>query len=462
MRNESPERFSILSAPFLPVVGSAVKSFLPRSVPRMSRPNYRRELSASFLLPWMLAGVEGGVMGVVVKNAYDGVVSDRMLNLAVATISAAPALANIVSFIWTRLSHGRDKVRFLQGLQLGIAVLVGLLSLVPTVPWGLHALMVLIISARLCFAGVVTLRSTVWAANYPQRTRAQITGRLTTIQVGLVAMSGLLIGLGMQWQPWSFRVLTPVFALLGIAGALQYGKTRVRNRRRLMIAEQTMEASETPSLNPVSLWQVMWRDKVFGMFMLLQMLLGLGNLMINPVLIVMLKDRFAFAHLAVIITHTIPLVMMPVCIPMWAKLMDRMHIVWFRAIHSWTFVLGAAAYLAAGLLMLPELLYVGAVCRGLAFGGGALAWSLGHLDFAPPEKASQYMSVHVTLTGIRGLIAPLIGIEIYMLLESVEKGQGAWTFGVATGLIVVGAIGFLFLGRFMRQKNGALGKPVQE
>ena len=424
----------------------------------MSRHNYRNELTASFFLPWMLAGVEGGVMGVVVKNSFDGVVTDRTLNLAVATIAAAPALANIVSFVWARLSHGRDKIKYLCALQFSIAMLVAMLALVPRVPLGLHLLILLVVAARVCFAGVVTLRSTVWAANYPESSRARVTGRLTTIQVGLVAFSGLTIGLAMQWEDWYFRVLTPVFALAGIVGVLRYAKTRVRNHRRLLLAERSMEESETPSFNPISLWRVLTRDKLFGTFMWLQMVLGIGNLMINPVLIVMLKDRFHISYEGIIITHTLPLIMMPLCIPLWARLMDRMHIVWFRAIHSWTFVLGAGAYLAAGLLLSTELLYLGAVFRGLAFGGGALAWSLGHLDFAPPGRESQYMSVHVTLTGLRGLIAPILGIEVYMLLEWFGPGLGAWTFGLATVLIVIGAIGFMFLGRFMSRKNGTLAK----
>ena len=44
----------------------------------------------------------------------------------------------------------------------------------------------------------------------------------------------------------------------------------------------------------------------------------------------------------------------------------------------------------------------------------ALAWQLGHNDFARPDQLSAYMGVHVTLTGIRGATAPFLGMFLYV------------------------------------------------
>jgi MFS family permease len=443
------------------LIYSAVLSFLPGAMPLMARGNYARELSAIFFLPWMLTIIEGGVIGVVTKVAFEGVVPTTVLNFAVATLAAAPALANIVSFIWVRLSHGHDKIRYIVGLQVTVAILVSTMALVPRSANGLHMLVLLAIAARVCVAGVVTLRSTVWAANYPTSDRARVAGKITTIQVELVALAGLIIGRAMELDEEAFHIIPPLFAGIGLIGVWRYSGIRVRQRRILRAAEhRSTESDGAPSLNPVALWRVLTNDKRFGAFMLCQMFIGIGNLMLAPVITVMLRDRFGIGYSGVIIAHTIPLAVMPLFIPLWARLLDRVHIIWFRSIHSWIFVAAAGTYFFAAAFEIPQLLYLASVIRGIAFGGGALAWTLGHLDFAPQERASQYMGVHVTLTGLRGLIAPLLGIQLYTSLEHYKTGSGSLVFLLSIVIITAGALGFLLLGRTLRARPGGLGKPA--
>ncbi|MCH7645669.1 MAG: hypothetical protein IH788_00540 [Nitrospinae bacterium] len=140
---------------------------------------------------------------------------------------------------------------------------------------------------------------------------------------------------------------------------------------------------------------------------------------------------------------------MAVTIPAWARLMDRVHIVHFRAIHSWVAVAVAATMLLGALLREPSLIWVAAALRGVTFGGGMLAWNLGHHDFAPLADASRYMGVHVTLTGVRGLIAPFGAVGLYELLNSFSAGAGAWVFAVCVALTATGAVGFGFMHRAM-------------
>ena len=70
-----------------------LRSFLPSAMPAMARPNYRRELVASFFLPFLLSVVDSAIIGVVVKNSYEGVVGDTLLNFVVAVITASMAFS---------------------------------------------------------------------------------------------------------------------------------------------------------------------------------------------------------------------------------------------------------------------------------------------------------------------------------------------------------------------------------
>ena len=55
------------------------------------------------------------------------------------------------------------------------------------------------------------------------------------------------------------------------------------------------------------------------------------------------------------------------------------------------------------------------------------------------------MGLHVTLTGIRGLIAPAIGIALYTTLRHHGYNAGPIVFFVGAGLSAVGGIGFILL-----------------
>ena len=60
---------------------------------------------------------------------------------------------------------------------------------------------------------------------------------------------------------------------------------------------------------------------------------------------------------------TIPLLLLPLSIPLWSRLLARVHILQFRAVHSWAFVAATATVLIATLTMQPWLLFLGATLK---------------------------------------------------------------------------------------------------
>ncbi len=64
----------------------------------------------------------------------------------------------------------------------------------------------------------------------------------------------------------------------------------------------------------------------------------------------------------------------------------------------------------------------------------SLQWSIGSTYFCPKEEAANYQAVHLTLTGMRGFIAPILGISIYKIFGFFP------TFMVGVGF-ALGAIG---------------------
>jgi MFS family permease len=417
----------------------------------LARRNYRLELRYAFLFSTVLAFVEGGILGVIVRNSFDGIVPAARLNFMVALLMATPEVANITSFLWTALAHGRHKVRFINALQCVLLVAVLAIAFTPRTESGLVMLAVAVIVARICGTGVVTLRSTLWRANYTRFERARATGKFSTVAVLMVAVTGFILGKSMDLHEDSFRILIVLACIAGALGVYNYGQIRMRGHAAMIKAEKADDRASRPSINPISLRRLLASDRYYDAFMTSMFILGAGNLMLAAPLVITLKERFGAEYLGgIAIVSSIPMLVMPWFIPIWARLLARVHVVRFRAIHSWVFVAAQSVVLIAVVTDTFWLLGFSAALLGIAFGGGTLAWNLGHLDFAPPtHKATQYMAVHVTLTGVRGIIAPLLAVSIYQYLEMLRPGWGAWVFAFSIVLCAAGGTGFYLLSRAM-------------
>lgn len=77
----------------------------------------------------------------------------------------------------------------------------------------------------------------------------------------------------------------------------------------------------------------------------------------------------------------------------------------------------------------------------------SLLWFIGSAYFAKDQDAANYQSVHLTLTGMRGMFAPIIGIVFYELFGF------AWTFGIA-----IFSLSIAIVLMFVSMKNRNLDK----
>ncbi len=422
--------------------------------------------------------IEGPVAAVITKKAF----SDTP-DWVVATVTAAPAFCNVTSFIWTKLATGERAVRMLALVQAVVLAMVLLIACIPLNALGLYLFVAACLIARFGMVGVVTLRSTIWSANYARFERARITSKLITIQTLLLAITGSLFGLAMDFHPQAFRLIYPVAMLIGLVGVRSNLRLRVR-RPFLMKARQTPTLPVTDYGQPpfamansrrlrryghyihtvfhtsssaafhigstlTEMWRVLRDDVPYRGYMVCMALTGIGNLAINPPMVLLLTEKFQMGYVSsLVLLQSIPLVMIPFWIPMWARLLDRVHVIRFRSIHIWVFVLAHALLFTGAFLHSVPILVCAQIVRGIAFGGGALAWNIGHNDFASRQDAGLYMTIHVTLTGLRALVGAALGIMLYSgftLWGHTFPALEEFSF-IFWGLFTtLGALGFVYL-----------------
>ena len=398
-------------------------------------------------MPWGLLGlalglVEGATAAVLVKQHFGGVAPAFAVNLAVALVSGAPAFSNVLSFVWANVAHGRARVQLIVALQAGFALLVGCVSFATRAAGGLLVTVLSVIAARVLWAGILTVRAAVWSANYPRNVLARITGRLVIVNSIAVACSAGLVGWALEAHAVDARWLYGGGAFAGLLGAWLYRAMRVRREFRLLAAE----AASGPRSEPFSLrmlTQILKEDPAYREYMLWMGIFGGGTLMLTAQLVLLFSDRLHLSSGTQIgMLAVVPLITQPIFLPWWARLFDGSHVVRYRSRQGWAIVLASAAMCVGVWSAWQPLLWLGAVLLGAAQAGANLGWNLGHNDFASVGRAQHYMGVHVTLTGLRGGVAPPVGVLAYMGLEASHPGAGEFALLLPLAMTLAGALGF--------------------
>ncbi|MCK4873901.1 MAG: hypothetical protein KAS72_14365 [Phycisphaerales bacterium] len=452
--------------------------FSAAGLPLMSRPSYRRELTVAALMPVALSMLEGGILGVIAKKAFDAP------DLAIAFITAGPAMANMTSFLWTHAIRGRNRVRAVNLAQIGVLVMLLVIATAPAGnSVGLWMLLIASTFGRICMTGIITARADIWRANYPRATRFHVIGNFTILTAAIIALSGIMVGQAMDMNEHSYHLFLPISAAIGLVGAIIFSRLRWRGGRSFSRRERHADAAGGNGASAAMMLRVLREDPHYRLYMICQFVLGIANLSLMPPLIKALDETFHLQYRSSItLTTTIPIGLMVFALPFWSWFLSRVHIVHFRAIQSWFFVIAIALTAVSILGELLLLLYISRIILGIARGGGALAWNLGHNDFSSREMAPIYMGIHVTLTGVRGALGPFFGMLLYAgftvpmfglhdtLQPTVEHlqhlgfaitpdgalrvpGVGGWTFVLLTILAFLASLGFVWQSITLRARS---------
>jgi hypothetical protein len=315
-----------------------------------------------------------------------------------------------------------------------------------------------VLAARMIWSGVLTVRSTVWSANYPRAVLARTTGRIVIATALGMAGVAALAATVLQTRPRAAPLLYLVAGLSAGAAAVMFRRVRVRQSFRLLRAERS-EGGKAEVFSLDAMRAILQGDPEFRHFMSWMALYGAGNLMIFGQLVIIFSDQLHLPAARQIAMLTIvPLLSVPLFTPLWARLFDGGHVVEYRARQCWSLVLAMAAVIMGVFLENQPLLWLAALLFGISTAGANLGWNLGHNDFATLGKVQQYMGVNVTLTGMRGLLAPPLGAVAYTLLERRSPGAGRYALLLPFGITLVGAMGFIRLNH-ERSRAGTPGAP---
>ncbi|HNT52012.1 MAG TPA: MFS transporter [Candidatus Syntrophosphaera sp.] len=286
---------------------------------------------------------------------------------------------------------------------------------------------------------IVPAQNSIYQRNINQRRRARVFGLTLSLAMGVSVLVTFVAGRLLDIREQSFRWILVVTGLSGFIHAVVLSLIRIQ--------EPLTERSCAPLslkqtlLEPITGTLKLLRDnKPFARFERSFSIYGMGFIMMQPVIPIYLVDKLQLNYttnfLAKGILSQLGLLFLS---PLLGKLHDRMH--------PFRFISGAFALLmvfpllvvvsslwSGGQLLPVILVFAAYLVFGIAMAAVNVSWNMSSIFFAGQQNASIYQSVHVTMTGIRGLIAPVLGIALMKIFNITA------VFVVAAGFLLLAAI----------------------
>ncbi len=189
---------------------------------------------------------------------------------------------------------------------------------------------------------------------------------------------------------------------------------------------------------PLRNLSLLWRRPAFGLISLSWSILGFANLWCLPLRVVYLAESgrgLGYGPFEVLlILGIIPSATKLLLNGLIARLYDRLPVVVVRIVMNVFLTTGLFLFFRAESLWL---LGLASLMMNVSFAAAPYIWNLWVTRIAPPGESARYMSVHVFLAGIRGVIGPMVGFAFIQTRSLREVGDVSGLLGlIAIGLLV--------------------------
>lgn len=293
-------------------------------------------------------------------------------------------------------------------------------------------LLALCFSAAIGTAGLYPLKGELLRRLYPLAARGRFNGVLNSASLLMAATLAFLLGWWLYRDGEAFRVYMPIaiavqllgtLILIGLAG------------RETADRQHAARPSVAGWLGPIrGMHRILRDDPIFRRYEYAFMTYGAGYMICEVLLPLLVGKRLhmdysTIANSTRVVWQTaVVIVSLPA-----GWLLDRLGPARISAL---SFAVLAFYPLVLTVAGDPYMIAVASAIYGVALAGVNQGWMLGPVALAPrPELVQQYVAVHTTLVGVRGVAFQSIGLLLYWLTDTFVVpflaaaaffGWGAW------------------------------------
>lgn len=287
--------------------------------------------------------------------------------------------------------------------------------------------------------------------NYRPDNFGRLFGYSVSVQKVAMMLSTLVAGLLLDWDPNSYKVFYPIVGVLAIVSIFQL--TKIKFVQKEEVIDTPLWGALLQSFKRI--FHILKSNKAFRHLEMGFMIYGFAWMSTHAVITIFYERALDLNYSSVAFYKNAFNLIAIAFLPFFGRFIGkrdprRFAIITFGSLLL--FILFTAlteyydGYTVIYGIKIYYMLMVAVFFNGLFMGSMPILWGIGSSYFCKPDEAADYQSVHLFLTGVRALFAPIIGIQLY------ERYGFSFTYAAGVVLLLC-AIGLMIYSERRFPKN---------
>ena len=256
-------------------------------------------------------------------------------------------------------------------------------------------------------------------SNYTHQNFGRLYSYASSANKIVILISTFFFGLLLDYNNYAFVYIYPIIGLLGIfsiniLSRIKYEeKIAVIKRQKFLI---------TIKQSIISMYEIIRNNKAYRDFEIGFMFYGFSFMISVSVITIFFDKSLNLNYSSVAFYKNIYNILAIVLLPFFGKLLGKIDprkfaIITYSALLLYLVFMASTEYMPKYFMFFEIKIYYSLLFSFFFYGifaaTMALLWFIGSAYFCKNEDAGQYQSIHLSLTGLRAVIAPVIGIYFY-------------------------------------------------
>lgn len=384
----------------------------------------------AFRLHMIYSTLEGIILGVLALNEYVFIHSLRGSNYQLAFLFQFSMIVFVFLFIFNqfrkRIGNKRKMLR-VTGLLTRLPLIA--LVLIPADPvalsgqsvWHYLFLFVFLIyfmGNTIIYPAINVLLKT----NYRHENFGKLYSYATSLNKIIILLATFAYGLLLDADNYAFRYVFPFIGLLGVVSLFVLSGIDYSKVVQHPVAMKFRESVKESWFNMV---KILRTNRPYLHFEIGFMFYGFSFMISVTIINIFFQDALHLNYTSVAFYKNAYNILAIILLPFFGRLLGnidprRFASITFGALFMYIAFLLVTEYYPAYFefrgIKVYYMLIVSFFFYGIFAATMALLWFIGSAYFCKPEEADDYQSVHLSLTGVRSLFAPIFGVYFYELM----------------------------------------------
>lgn len=230
-----------------------------------------------------------------------------------------------------------------------------------------------------------------------------------------ILLSTFIFGIWLDFNPFAFRLFYPVMAILGVGSIFLLGKIPYQPIDP-GIRERFLDSVKTTFTRMLS---TLKNNRPFLHYQISFMFYGYAFMSTSAVITIFYKEELGLNYSSLALYKNLFNILAIGLFPLFGRMIDKIDprrfiIFTYSSLALYLFFIMFSQYFDAYIDLWNFRIYysllIAIFFMGIFTATMSLSWNIGSSYFGKASEAGNYQSIHLTLTGLRAIFAPILGV----------------------------------------------------